>query len=399
MKNRLQVLLLPIFVLLFSSVLIAQEFGIASVYQDKFHGKATAYGRTYNRNELVAAHKTHLPGTFLRVTRLDNKKTVTVEVIDRGPFVKGRIIDLSSRAAKELGMLDDGVANVKLEVLQKGKPMIEPVPDNRSTPPERVVPSSFEEDERNQGRISTESSDAKAGTTAEEKKSTTSTTQPATPPKQEELASKGTETPTENKPGEVMVVRGFTFFDLYKLEVKKVDKANFAVQVAYLSSFESLLKQVSELQAKKYNDIYFFAENDGNGAVGYKVLLGPSETEEQAKKIHDDLSRRGVRGFVAKAEENYDQNALYKIQLKKPTTSNFGVQVASLANEEGVLKQVSDLQAKSFENTLVNIEKAEDGNTVYKVILGPFDTEGQASTYKNNLSRKYKIKGFVVALN
>lgn len=90
---------------------------------------------------------------------------------------------------------------------------------------------------------------------------------------------------------------------------------------------------------------------------------------------------------------------MYKIQLKKPTTSNFGVQVASLANEEGVLKQVSDLQAKSFENTLVNIEKAEDGNTVYKVILGPFDTEGQASTYKNNLSRKYKIKGFVVALN
>lgn len=397
MKNRLQVLLLPVFVFLFSSVLIAQEFGIASVYQDKFHGKTTAYGRTYNRNELVAAHKKHLPGTFLKVTRLDNKKTVTVEVIDRGPFVKGRIIDLSSRAAKELGMLEDGVANVKLEVVQRGKPVIETIPEESPSPPERVIPRTFEED--SQGRISTESKDATAGTTTEEKKAATSSTPSTTPPKKEELAPKGEEAPAEKNAGEVMVGTSFTFYDLYKLEVSKAAEANFAVQVAYLSNFESLLRQVGELQAKRQNDIFFFAEKDGNGAFGYKVILGPSETEVQAKKIHDDLSRKGIRGFVVKAEENYDQNALYKIQLKKPVTPNFGVQVASLANEEGVLKQVSGLQAKSFDNTLVNIEKAEDGSTIYKVILGPFDTESQASTYKSNLSRKYKIKGFVVPLN
>lgn len=401
MKNRLQVLLLPVFILLCSSTLIAQEFGIASVYQDKFHGKTTAYGRTYNRNELVAAHKKHLPGTFLKVTRLDNKKTVTVEVIDRGPFVKGRIIDLSSRAAKELGMLDDGVANVKLEVVQRGKPVIETIPEERPEQPERVVPRTFEEDERSQGRIPTDSREATAGAAAEEKKTATAST-PATAtetPKKEELTSKGTEAPVEKKAGEVMVGRSFTFYDLYKLEVKKADKANFAVQVAYMSNFESLLKQVAELQAKKQNDIFFFMEKNDNGALGYKVILGPSETEEQAKKIHDDLSRKGVGGFVVKAEENYDQNALYKIQLKKPAATNFGVQVASLTNEEGVLKQISDLQGRSFDNTLVSIEKVAEGGAVYKVILGPFDTDAQASTYKSNLSRKYKIKGFVVALN
>jgi rare lipoprotein A len=399
MKNRLQVLLLPVFVLLCSSTLIAQEFGIASVYQDKFHGKTTAYGRTYNRNELVAAHKKHLPGTFLKVTRLDNKKTVTVEVIDRGPFVKGRIIDLSSRAARELGMLDDGVANVKLEVLQKGKPVIETIPDESAAQSERVIPRTFEEEGRSRERISTDSREATAGTPTEEKKPATSSTPAATPPKEETLTSKGAETPAEQKAGEVIVGRSFTFYDLYKLEVKKADKANFGVQVAFMSNFESLLKQVSVLQAQKQNDIFFFMEKNGEGAVGYKVILGPSETEDQAKKIHDDLSRKGVRGFVVKAEENYDPNALYKVQLKKPATTNFGVQVSSLTNEEGVLKQVSDLQAKSFDNTLVNIEKAEEGSTVFKVILGPFDTEGQASSYKNNLSRRYQIKGFVVPLN
>ena len=94
----------------------------------------------------------------------------------------------------------------------------------------------------------------------------------------------------------------------------------------------------------------------------------------------------------------FEKNALLKVQLIKPLKANFGVQVASLANEEGVMKQIVNYGAKWFD-TLINIEKGEDGATIYKVILGAFETEAKAKTYKSSLSRKHRIKGFVVALN
>jgi rare lipoprotein A len=88
---------------------------MASYYNDDFHGRETASGETYNKSAFTCAHK-HLPfGTKLVVTNLLNKKSVSVRVNDRGPFVKGRIIDLSYAAAKEIDMIASGVVRVKVE--------------------------------------------------------------------------------------------------------------------------------------------------------------------------------------------------------------------------------------------------------------------------------------------
>lgn len=396
MKDRLQILLVSVFVFICSSVLVAQEFGIASVYQDKFHGKTTAYGRTYNRNEFVAAHKKHLPGTFIKVTRLDTKQSVTVEVIDRGPFVKGRIVDLSSRAAKELGMLDEGVANIKLEVVQKGKPEIIPSLKENDKKPKRVVPENFDQNP-DRARIKTEPITSKP----EVKKEEPVPTEPSKIEKKEDLTAKGGEDEAKGKSPEVLVGKSFTFYSLYKLRVTKIDKpdkANFGVQVAYLSNFEGLLRQVAELQSKKENDILFTVDKESKDPMGYKVILGLFETDAAAKAFQKELRRKGLKGFVVAAGKNYEKNALLKVQLIKPLKANFGVQVASLANEEGVMKQIVNYGAKWFD-TLINIEKGEDGATIYKVILGAFETEAKAKTYKSSLSRKHRIKGFVVALN
>ncbi len=93
------------------------EWGVASWYGKKFHGRPTASGEVYDMHKLTAAHK-HLPlPTFVRVTRLDNGQFVIVKVNDRGPFVKGRSIDLSFAAASHLGMLDNGSAYVYIEAL------------------------------------------------------------------------------------------------------------------------------------------------------------------------------------------------------------------------------------------------------------------------------------------
>lgn len=91
--------------------------GIASYYHDSLHGNKTASGEVYNKRISSAAHKSLPIGTRVRVTRLSSGKSIIVRINDRGPFVKGRIIDLSRRAARELGIIKSGIANVKLEVL------------------------------------------------------------------------------------------------------------------------------------------------------------------------------------------------------------------------------------------------------------------------------------------
>ncbi|NIO03694.1 MAG: septal ring lytic transglycosylase RlpA family protein [Proteobacteria bacterium] len=91
--------------------------GIASWYGEDFHGKKTASGETYNMYDLTAAHRTLALGSKIKVTNLDNGKAVVVRINDRGPFAKGRIIDLSFEAARRLDMISKGTAKVKLTVL------------------------------------------------------------------------------------------------------------------------------------------------------------------------------------------------------------------------------------------------------------------------------------------
>ena len=93
------------------------EIGIASWYGEDFHGKPTASGEIYNMYAMTAAHKTLPLGTYVRVTNLENGRRVVVKINDRGPFVKGRIIDLSYSAAKKLDMIKKGTAKVKIEVI------------------------------------------------------------------------------------------------------------------------------------------------------------------------------------------------------------------------------------------------------------------------------------------
>jgi len=93
------------------------QTGIASYYHDGLHGNRTASGQIYDKGKMSAAHKTLPLGSRVRVTDTRTGKSIVVRVNDRGPFVKGRIIDLSRRAAKELGIIRRGIAPVKVEVL------------------------------------------------------------------------------------------------------------------------------------------------------------------------------------------------------------------------------------------------------------------------------------------
>jgi rare lipoprotein A len=97
---------------------VYSEIGYASFYGDSFVGKMTASGEIYDANQLTAAHRSLPFGTKLKVTNLENRQSVVVRVNDRGPFVPGRIIDLSERAAKELDIIRKGVTRVQIEIVK-----------------------------------------------------------------------------------------------------------------------------------------------------------------------------------------------------------------------------------------------------------------------------------------
>lgn len=127
MKYKAYYLLILI---LFTYVLgvFAQKMGTASFYGKRLHGRHTYSGEKLDNASFTAAHKTLPFGTLVRVTNLKNNKSVVVKINDRGHFKRGRVIDLTYAAAKEIDMLRDGVANVQLDVLPSDSIMV--VPDS-----------------------------------------------------------------------------------------------------------------------------------------------------------------------------------------------------------------------------------------------------------------------------
>ncbi len=95
----------------------SSEEGLASYYADKFHGRRTASGDRYHKNKLTAAHRTLPFDTKVKVTNLSNDSSIIVTINDRGPYAKGKIIDLSYYAAKELNFVKKGITKVKIEIL------------------------------------------------------------------------------------------------------------------------------------------------------------------------------------------------------------------------------------------------------------------------------------------
>lgn len=93
------------------------EIGIASWYGYPFHGRAAANGEIYDMEKLTAAHRTLPFGTWVRVTNLTNNKTVDVRITDRGPFIPGRILDLSHAAAQNIELIGPGIAQVRIDVI------------------------------------------------------------------------------------------------------------------------------------------------------------------------------------------------------------------------------------------------------------------------------------------
>ncbi len=286
-----------------------EEFGTASYYSDKFQGKKTASGELYDKNKLTGAHKSLKFGTIILITRLDNKKTVKVRINDRGPYIKGRIVDVSRAAAEKLDLIRDGHAEVKIEVVgekQSGEiSSSQPSPNNQPdlstlkvNEPKKIVeePIPTEFSNRSVGIPETSAIVEEVKEKPVKKRVPDLTVPVKEAPTAKSVASENVYTK----------VRGSDYkpYDLYKVQLVRPARSGYGVQVASLTQYENVMKQVAELQESWFNNILVSVEKGKDDKPVYKLILGPFPDRPTAESYKKELKKnKKLDGFVVELSE------------------------------------------------------------------------------------------------
>lgn len=219
------------------------EKGYATYYSDIFHGRKTASGQVYNKNEMVCAHRKLPFNSYLKVTNLSNQKTVIVRVIDRGPYGgNGYIIDLSRAAAKELNMIQAGIARVSIELVSK--PAKDDMAENAPPP-----------------------------------KDTT------------EIIPKDKETKVE---------KWQTVPGLYDYQGKpQKNILAYGIQIGYYQNLQSALRTIQSVLDSGYRKVFVQVVQQKEQYF-YRIILGNYENEQVTRKNIAEIKKKGLNGIVYK---------------------------------------------------------------------------------------------------
>ncbi len=304
----------PLFVLcLLSTTLSAQlvgdtETGLASYYSREYDGAETAYNLTYDRNELVAAHRSWPVNSIMEVRNLDNNESVRVRVIDKGPFIRGRVVEVSERAAGIIGLT--GKVTVPVEVTlrsiggkapppgvvtatntPKPSPVGEPtavVPEKTTPPPPSppaespaIVPAPRPASPDRQSKAAAPVQTEPVASSAPTVEQKTASTVPAATPAGSQMAK-------TFAPG------------VYQMSLNNKPDGDYAVQVGTYSELEAAVERVAELQAQWFRDVLVERTIVTGGSV-YKVMLGPFTSEKKANSYSANLKAKyRIAGFVVR---------------------------------------------------------------------------------------------------
>lgn len=270
--------------LLIGGRLVAQEeYGEASYYSDKFHLKnKTASGELYDKYDYTAAHRTLPFQTWVRVTNLDNGRSVQVRINDRGPFKPGRIVDLSRIAAEELDMIASGVARVKLDVLSMPSAPQDPSP----LPTPQVQPSS----PSNQSSASVPTPNPNALPLVDPfgnplPSAEDNNEMPPSTSKQAAQLPAGMEDAQRYTPA------------LFRMVAFKEEATGYGIQIGAYFSLYRLFEAMDELAQQGYqNTLVQNSLKDGKPV--FRILIGPYPTRDDAKLVQRSLSRKKKKGFI-----------------------------------------------------------------------------------------------------
>lgn len=262
-------LTLSIATFLSSFALLQEEIGKAGYYADSLHGRKTASGEVYDKNGFTCAHKTLAFGTKIRVTRLDNQKSIVVKVNDRGPFVEGYVTDISRAAAEAIGLIRDGVTRVKIEVVETAAGQ-----RTGANPESSLAAITGKPDVASNGvRPAQYSSDPQPASQIK-----TSVEPPAT-----------VKLPSE----------------LYSMDVQRSRKEGFGVQVSTLYDAGNVIPMVKKLQQDWPKQVLVSVETDESyNKSTYRVILGPFRDTKAAAVQQKAAAKKGYKGcFVVNLGE------------------------------------------------------------------------------------------------
>lgn len=254
-------LLVQIFALVILSIQVAAatpvEKGLASYYDDSFHGRKTASGEKYDKNQLTAAHKTLPFGTKVRIKNPANGKSVDVVINDRGPYIKGRVIEVSKKAAQQIDLIKVNTAPVEITVLSgpDNKPAVVAKPTNEKPTATTV---------QNQTKVAAKPAETKKAAPVQKE------------PKKDNLIVDAKEMETGG---------------LYKMQVLKLQPKGFGVQVAGYSDYQSVVQQLAVFQKNWFKGATVFVDKL-NGKPYYKIILGPLNTRAEADSYCENLKEK-----------------------------------------------------------------------------------------------------------
>lgn len=270
-----------------------EEFGKCGYYADALQGRKTASGEKYDKNLLTCAHKTLPFGTTVKITRLDNGKSVVVRVNDRGPFIEGYVTDISRKAAESIGLVRDGVTKVKMEIVGSAttaKTAVSAVkPATYSTP---TLPQDLETAKKASTTRPASVSAAKAQLVKSASSSTATGVVPAT---YNTPSTTKPEPAKDNSSKEVVS-------EVYQIEIKAVQGRGYGLQLAVLSTTENLFQNIASLQSTWPGKIIINHEGTFGNEI-FKLILGPYATRAEAMAQQRKAASKGYKkAFVVEFE-------------------------------------------------------------------------------------------------
>lgn len=374
------------------------EYGLASIYSNEYKDSRTASGESYNPSKHTAAHKSLPFGSIVKVTNMESGKSVMVKINDRGPFIKGYVIELSG-AAGEILNITKGKAKVKVEVEKEGE-----YPEDS----ELKEDSYFEDEDSNLADTPDTYNEDSNPFSETEPKVETSIAEVVTEAAEEDTTTKGDtedakeETPAKEKEAKTanelttLKTKGYKVYDLYKASTFIPKASGYGVQVGTYHHLHNVLKETSKLQENWFSNILLTREVKG-GKLTYKVIIGPFKERASADSYKKNAAKKGVKGFVVAVQPSKEKE-VYQVKAVRPAKEGFAVQVMNLTDADNVVGEVEKLKNKWFKNILINVVKGKNNEPEYKLLLGPFPERKIANAYKESLSKK-KMSGFVVDLS
>jgi rare lipoprotein A len=262
------------------------EFGVASYYGIDFEGRPTASGEIYSQNKLTAAHKTLPLGTILKVTNAQNNKSVYVKVNDRGPFVKGRILDLSTKAAEILGYRNKGTCYVKMEIVQPDQ-----IPDNLLAASKDIAKENgIGNDSISSDTVSSLNAfPANKPTTPNNGKTTASNTPTNMPQPAVEIKE-------ANQYG---IKNRSAYFVITNLDKNKL--GFYGLQLGVFSDPSVIFPMIAELESL-YHENVAIQQAEVDGKIVYKLLVGKFQNRAYADALKLQVSQKYKDAFVVKYE-------------------------------------------------------------------------------------------------